>query len=70
MIKSQIAFRSRNHETYTEKINKTALSSNDNKRIQYDNVINTYPHGYFDHNNKKVDTKRELDILREKAKAL
>ena len=50
--------------------NKIALSSNDNKRIQDDNRINTYPLGYFDNNNKKVDTKSELDILREEAKAL
>ena len=69
MIKSQFGFRSTNQEIYTEKINKIALSCNDNKRIQDNNGINTYPHGYFD-NNKKVDTKSELDILREEAKAL
>ena len=34
LIKSQFGFKSRNHEMYTEKINKIALSSNDNKRIQ------------------------------------
>ena len=50
MIKSQFGFRSRNHEIYTEKINKIALSSNNNKRIQDDNRINTYPLGYFDNN--------------------
>ena len=70
MIKSQFGFRSRSHEIYTEKINKIALSSNDHKRIQDNNRINTYPYGYFDNNNKKVDTKSELDILREEAKAL
>ena len=75
MIKSQFVFRSRNHEIYTEKINKRVLSSNDNKRIQCHNGINTYPYGYFDNNNNninnnKVDTKSELDILREEAKAL
>ena len=69
MKKSQFGFRSRNHETYTEKINKIVLSSHDNKRIQDDNITDTYPHGYFD-NIKKVDTKRKLDILREEAKAL
>ena len=69
MKKSQFGFRSRNHETYTEKINKIVLSSHDNKRIQDANGINIYPHGYFD-NNKKVDTKSELDILTEEAKAL
>ena len=70
MIKSQFGFRSKNHEIYTEKINKIALDSNDNKRIQDKNGINKYPRGYFDNNNKKVDTKSELDILREEAKAL
>ena len=70
MIKSQFGFRSRNHEIYTEKTNKIAINSNDNKRIQDNNGINTYPRGYFDNNNKKVDTKSELDILREEAKAL
>ena len=70
IIKSQFGFRSRNHEIYTEKINKIALSSNDNKRIQDDNTINTYPLGYFDNNNIKVDTKNELDILRDEAKVL
>ena len=53
MIKSQFSFRSRNHVIYTEKINKIALNSNDKKRIQDDNGINTYPHGYFDINIKK-----------------
>ena len=70
LIKSQFGFRSRNHEIYTEKINKIALSSNDNKRIHDDNGINTYPHGHFDNNSNKVDTKSELDILGEEAKAL
>ena len=74
MKKSQFGFRSINHEIYTEKINKIALSSNDNKRIQCDNGINTYPYGYFDNNNNnnnnKVDTTSELDVLREEAKAL
>ena len=69
MIKSKSSFRSRNHEIYTEKINKIALSSNDHERRQDDNGINTYPHGYFD-NNKKEDTKSELDILKEQGKAL
>ena len=69
MIKSQFGFRSRIHQIYAENINKIALISNVNKMMQDDNRINRYPHGSFD-NNKKVDTKSELDILREEAKAL
>ena len=59
LIKSQFGFRSRNHEIYTEKINKIALSSNDNKRIQRDDGINTYPYGY--HNNANKDNNMLLD---------
>ena len=45
IIQPQFGFRSKNHEVFTEKINKIALSSNDNKRIQCDDNINTYPYG-------------------------
>ena len=46
-IKSQFGFRSKNH-VYTEKINKIALSTNDDKRIQCADKITTYPYGYYD----------------------
>ena len=41
--KSQLRFKSDHHDVYTEKINKTALSSNDDKRIQTIDKITTYP---------------------------
>ena len=47
-IKSQFGFRSKNHDVYTEKINKIALSTNDDKRIQCADKITTYPYGYYD----------------------
>ena len=34
IIKSQQRFKSDHHKVYTEEVNKTALSSNDGKRIQ------------------------------------
>ena len=34
ILKSQQRFRSDHHEVYIEEINKTALSSNDDKRLQ------------------------------------
>ena len=44
IIRSQQRFRSYNHKVYTEEVNKIALSSNDDKRIQtYDKV--TFPYG-------------------------
>ena len=48
LLRSQYSFRSRFHEIYTEKINKIALSSNDDKRIQCIDKITTYPYGYCD----------------------
>ena len=38
-------FKSDCHDVYTEKINKIALGSNDNKRIQTFDKITTYPYG-------------------------
>ena len=45
MLKSQQRFKSDNHKIYTEKINKIALSSNDDKRFQMHDKITTYPYG-------------------------
>ena len=74
MRKSQFTFRSDHHNVHTEKINKITLSSNDDKRIQTNNKITTYPYGYFDNNeivdNKENNTKSVQDILREEAKTL
>ena len=43
--KSQQRFRSDNHNVYTEEINKIALNSNDDKRLQTFSGIATYPYG-------------------------
>ena len=45
IIKSQHRFRSDHHRVYTEEVNKIALSSNDDKRIQTFDKITTYPYG-------------------------
>ena len=44
-LKSQQRFRSDHHKVYTEEINKIALSSNDDKRLQTYDKITTYPYG-------------------------
>ena len=46
MLKSQQEFKSENHEVYTEKINKIALSSNDDKRVVGLDRITSYPYVY------------------------
>ena len=45
ILKSQKRFKSYLHEVYTEEVNKIALSSNDDKRLQTFDEIATYPHG-------------------------
>ena len=44
-LKLQQIFKSDDHNVYTEQINKIALSSNDDKRLQTFDKIITYPHG-------------------------
>ena len=45
ILKSQQRFKSDHHNIYTEGINKIALSSNDDKRLQISDRIKTYPYG-------------------------
>ena len=45
ILKSQQRFRSYDHKVYTEEVNKIALSSNDDKRLQTYDRITTYPYG-------------------------
>ena len=45
ILKSQQRFKSDYHNVYTEQINKIALSSNDDKRLQTFDRVTTYPYG-------------------------
>ena len=45
ILKLQQRFKSDCHNVYTEQINKIALSSNDDKRLQTCDKIITYPYG-------------------------
>ena len=45
ILKSQLRFKSDHHNVYTEEVNKIALNSNDNKRLQTFDRITTYPYG-------------------------
>ena len=44
VLKSQQRFQSERHDVYTEKINKIALSSNDDKRLQTFDRFTSYPY--------------------------
>ena len=45
ILKSKQRFRSDHYRVYTEEVNKIALSSNDDKRLQTYDKITTYPYG-------------------------
>ena len=45
ILKSQQRFKSEAHNVYTEEVNKIALSSNDDKRLQNYDRITSYPYG-------------------------
>ena len=45
IYRSQERFKSYYHNMYTEEVNKIALSSNDDKRLQTFDRITTYPYG-------------------------
>ena len=45
IIRSQLRFKSDHHNVYTEELNKIALSSSDNKRLQRFDRVTTYPYG-------------------------
>ena len=45
ILRSQQIIRSKHHRVYTEEVNKIALSSNDDKRIQTFDKVTTYPYG-------------------------
>ena len=44
ILKSQLGFKSDHHNVYTEEVNKIALNSNDDKRLQTFGRVTTYPY--------------------------
>ena len=45
ILQSQLRFKSDLYDVYTEKVNKIALSSNDDERLQTFDRLTTYPYG-------------------------
>ena len=82
IIRSQQRFRSYYHKVYTEEVNKIALSSNDDKKIQTFDKVTTYPYGanafkvcenkmrYVLLKNKSQALENDSQILRNKSQAL
>ena len=45
ILRSRQIFKNDHHNVYTEEVNKVALSSNDDKRLQTFDRVTTYPYG-------------------------
>ena len=45
ILKSQQRFKTHHHDLYTEEVNKIALGSNDDKRLETFHRVTTYPYG-------------------------
>ena len=67
ILKSRYAFKSDHHTLYTQKLNKIALNFFDDKRIQCNDKITTYPYGYFDNtsniNDEIKNNTKELNSI-------
>ena len=61
MLKSQQSFRSEAQNVFTEKVNKVALSSNDDKKLPTFDGIASYPH---DTSTRKMCKKELLEYLK------
>ena len=44
ILKPQLRFKSNHHNVYTEEVNKIALNSNDDKRLQKFDRVTAYPY--------------------------
>ena len=62
ILRSQKRFKSYHHKMYTEEVNKIALSSDDNKRLQKYDRVTTYPYGTTNEMLKVLETKETLKI--------
>ena len=61
-MKTQYTFKSDHHTLYTQKLDKIALNFFDDKRIQCNDKITTYPYGYFDNTNNINDEIKNYTI--------
>ena len=62
ILRSQKRFKSYHHKMYTEEVNKIALSSDDNKRLQKYDRVTTYPYGTTNEMLEVLETKETLKI--------
>ena len=62
ILKLQQRFKSNHHKVYIEEVNKIALSSDDDKRLQTFDEIETYPYGT---NTFKVCESKMIVVVRD-----
>ena len=62
ILELQQGFKSYHHKVYTEEVNKIALSSDDDKRLQTFDRITRYPYGTTNEMPKVFEPKETLKI--------
>ena len=62
ILKSQQRFKTEAHNVYTGEVNKVALSSNDDKRLQTFDRITSYPYGTSVGKVCKIDMSSKVSI--------
>ena len=63
VLKSQLRFKIDHHNVYTIEINKIALSSNDDKRLQTFDGIETNPYGTTNEMLRVFESKENILII-------
>ena len=64
LLKAQLRFKSERYNVFTEEINKIVLSSNDDKRMQSIDSIETYAYGIRDLVSEKEEIKCNNTVKR------
>ena len=62
ILRSQQRFKSYHNKAYTKEVNKIALSSDDDKRLQTFDRVTTYPYGTTNKMLKVFEAKEKLKI--------
>ena len=62
ILRSQLRFKSDHHDVYTKEVNKIALNSNDDKRLQTFDRVTTYPYGTNDFKARESEILSKIQV--------
>ena len=62
ILRSQLRFKCDHHDVYTKEVNKIALNSNDDKRLQTFDRVTTYPYGTNDFKARESEILSKIQV--------